>query len=325
MIHRGNPWVIVLAGGEGSRLRSLTTTVDGVATPKQYCSLVGGVSLLENTLLRASAIAAHERICVVVAAHHRHWWTPLLLSLHNGNLIVEPKNRGTATGILLPLLHILERDTEASIVLLPADHYVQDEVVLTEMMRRAVADIARGNHDLLLLGIEPDGPDPELGYILPGLEYSPQITQVADFIEKPSETRAQHLIDQGALWHSFIFAARGRALLHLYNRSYPEIVKQMHDALLCDGFEPDGTPHLSDLYQDLPEMDFSRDLLQWQEANCQVLAVPHCGWSDLGTPRRVAATLQHLPQDTSLRDPSFAALGPSINLAARVHSPSLAS
>ncbi len=105
MSGKGETWAIVLAGGEGSRLHCLTTTTLGVAIPKQFCSLQGGRSLLHDALKRAEPVASPERICAAVSQRHRQWWGPGLSALPNANIIVQPRNCGTANGILLPLLY----------------------------------------------------------------------------------------------------------------------------------------------------------------------------------------------------------------------------
>src|SRR5688572_24218362 len=102
-------WAIVLAAGEGSRLRELTTR-SGVATPKQFCSLRGGRSLLGDALARAARIAPRKRILVIVAEEHRAFYEPELRGYAPENIVVQPRNRGTAAGILLPVLTVLERD-----------------------------------------------------------------------------------------------------------------------------------------------------------------------------------------------------------------------
>jgi len=112
-------WALVLAAGEGSRLRALTTT-NGVAVPKQFCSPQSGPSLLQEALRRAEAVAPRSRICTIVAEQHRRWWEGPLWSLPPQNIIVQPENRGTAAGLLLPLLlHIEARDPQARVVVLP--------------------------------------------------------------------------------------------------------------------------------------------------------------------------------------------------------------
>ena len=130
----GATWAIVLAAGDGTRLRDLTVDRHGKAVPKQYCTLRGGRTLLGDALQRAQMVALPERVVVVVAAQHWEWWEPELASLPRANLIVQPQNRGTASGILLPLLSIVERDRAARIAVFPSDHFIQDEPVLERAM-----------------------------------------------------------------------------------------------------------------------------------------------------------------------------------------------
>jgi mannose-1-phosphate guanylyltransferase len=133
-----NTWAVVLAAGEGARLSSLTADRSGIAVPKQYCSLLGGATLLEDALHRAAQVVPAERVTAIVAESHRRWWTGLCASMGD-RLIVQPANRGTGHGILLALLHVLERDPEARILFLPSDHYVRDEQALADAMSGAIA------------------------------------------------------------------------------------------------------------------------------------------------------------------------------------------
>ncbi|MFO1503481.1 MAG: sugar phosphate nucleotidyltransferase [Steroidobacteraceae bacterium] len=294
MTSRGNTWALILAAGEGTRLRSLTTTRSGVAVPKQFCSLNGGASLLQEALHRASAVARPERICAVVAAQHRRFWEVPLFHLPDANVIAQPENRGTAHGILLPLLHIAARDPEATVVLLPADHHVEDEAAFAESLRKATLLASMQRDSVFLLGVEPDVPDTELGYILPVRGDTLHSTSVSRFVEKPAASQAQSLLDQGALWNVFVIAATARALLGMFERRMPGTVAQFREALSID-FDTHGMA-VEDLYQLLPSVDFSRHIMEGQEPLLKVLPVPQCGWSDLGTPQRVEATLRRLPE-----------------------------
>jgi mannose-1-phosphate guanylyltransferase len=287
----GHTWALVLAAGEGSRLRTLTTTPSGVAVPKQFCSLRGGLSLLQQTLQRAQAVAAPARICSVVAQQHRQWWRRQLQQLPDGNVIVQPENRGTANGILLPLLHIVERDPQARIVLLPSDHHVSDERALSRALQRAVSELDSCRHEVILLGVQPDQVDPELGYIVPGAGASSMLRSIERFVEKPSATLARELIDDGALWNVFIVAARASALLEVFTARRPDIVAEMNAVVAHDAADPANPVAAAHLYRSLPTLDFSRDIAQGCERALRVLTVPQCGWSDLGTPLRVAQTL----------------------------------
>lgn len=291
----GGTWALVLAAGDGRRLHSLTTDAQGISIPKQYCSLHGDLSLLEQALYRARSITAPERVCMVVAEQHRCWWSRALADMPEENVIVQPENRGTAIGILLPLLRILERDPQARIVLLPSDHHLREEHILAQALIQAERCIQLRNSSLLMLGIEPDEADAGLGYIMPGLSAGPRTYRVAHFVEKPDVSTAQALIGKGALWNAFIIAATGDALLQMFERKFADIVMAMRGALRHGYSGRDcstGAVALSDLYAQLPVLDFSRDIIEGQETNLHVMAVPPCGWSDLGTPRRVAEVLR---------------------------------
>lgn len=279
---------MVLAGGEGSRLQRITRNVHGIAVPKQFCSLQGGPSLLQEALQRASMVAPMQRVCTVVAEQHRQWWTAMLACLPGRNIIVQPQNRGTAHGILLPLLRMFDRDPNATVVILPADHYVRDENVLTTSLRHA-AELAGMDRDSVhLLGIEPDEPDTELGYILPASRTRDAASSVVRFYEKPTEDRARALVEQGALWNSFIMAASVRALLGLFGASFATTKAALRGA--------EGAA-IENVYRELSSVDFSRDVLQGNESLLKVLRVPHCGWTDLGTVKRVELTLRQLKNE----------------------------
>lgn len=285
-------WAVVLAAGDGRRLRELTTTAAGLAVPKQYCSLEGGPSLLQEAFVRAEAVTAPQRICTIVAAQHRPWWKEQLASVPQANVIVQPRNRGTAIGILLPLLTILERDPAARIVLLPSDHHVRDEAMLARSLRAAAAPPPASWAEVVLLGFEPRSADPELGYIVPCGANVGGHRGVARFVEKPTAVQAHELIQRGALWNAFIIAADGHALLKLFERRCPGVLSEMQRVLGDSAGEGETTEALTELYQALPELDFSCSILRGQEQYLRVLPVPECGWSDLGTPERVSEVLK---------------------------------
>ena len=126
-------------------------------------------------------------------------------------------------------------------------------------------------------------------YILPTSRGLDGAAGVQRFIEKPNATRARVLLDEGALWNVFIMAASVRTLLSLFDRRFATTIAAMR------GFEGVG---LDSIYQNLGTVDFSRDVLQGRESLLKVITVPHCGWTDLGTPERVGRILENL-QDSA--------------------------
>jgi mannose-1-phosphate guanylyltransferase len=309
----GHTWALILAAGEGSRLRSLTTTASGIAVPKQFCSLRGGPSLLQEAIERASAVATPEHTCVIVARQHRLWWEEPLEALPAANVIIQSANRGTGNGILLPLLHIVERDPDATVMLLPSDHHVSDERTLQASLRRSVEHLREHHGSIVLLGIQPDEADPELGYIVPGSQRG-AVRSVERFVEKPSLELTRQLLEQEALWNAFILAVRAQTVIDLIAARYPHIVADMRSIVAHDAHHPMHPIAMQRLYQRLPDIDFSRDVLQEFPQRLRVLTVPPCGWSDLGTPARVARTLSRAPARAPRRDMVFP-LRHALNLA----------
>jgi mannose-1-phosphate guanylyltransferase len=292
-------WALILAAGEGSRLRDLTSNASGAAVPKQYCTLLGGPTLLENTIRRAASFALPGNISVIVAEQHRAWWQRDLQTLPAANIVVQPHNRGSGNGVLLQLLQVAHRDPQALVVLLPSDQFVAEESVLARSIQAALAQVRACPEQIVLLGMRPAYADSQLGYIIPSdAAAAPQrpgssAVPVAEFIEKPVLPLARQLIARGALWNTFILAASAAALLRVYAQRLPGIMGAMRQAL---GDEQDPARELAALYERLPTVDFSRDLLRDSHVlPLRVLPVPLCGWSDLGTPECVARVLARMP------------------------------
>lgn len=252
----GHNWALVLAAGEGSRLQALTTTASGMVVPKQFCSLGDGSSLLHAALERACVVAPPERVCTVVAKHHERWWRTLPSTIPARNIVVQPQNRGTANGILLPLLHILQRDPDASLLVLPSDHYVSNESVLALSLQRAMTQTDSTDGRVTLLGLSPESADPELGYIVPvdGNSHGPR--DVREFVEKPSTAVAGSLIERGGLWNSFIFAVRGQTLLRAFEAHSPKIVNEMRRIVAGSSVAMAPGAALEAFYERLPTIDF---------------------------------------------------------------------
>jgi mannose-1-phosphate guanylyltransferase len=285
-------WAVVLAGGEGTRLRKMTTNRQGIVIPKQYCSLDRSSCLLQDAITRSGSVAMPSHICTVVAAQHRQWWTSAVTNLNPANVFVQPQNKGTAVGVLLALLTLEMRNPQATVVLLPADHYFREEDSITRGLR-AAANLARANSSsTYLLGTDPDSPDTELGYILPKEECIDKPASIVGFTEKPNTEFAKELISLGAMWNLFILVGSVNSLLQLFAEEHAGVVYDLREALKCNVA---GWPQrLDEFYARIEPMDFSHDILEVQANRLQVIRVPNCGWTDLGTPKRVEATVRSI-------------------------------
>ncbi|MET0412040.1 MAG: sugar phosphate nucleotidyltransferase [Polyangiaceae bacterium] len=279
-------WSIVLAAGDGTRLRSLTRALHGEDLPKQFARIEASRSLLQSTVERALGWSVPERIVVVVASEREELARRQLLGYGAVTLVSQPKNLGTGPGILLPLAHVMAADPEAKVVILPSDHFVREEAPFRDTIRRARSR-AEASDSLVLIGAEPDFPDPQYGWIVPRKDKG--ITYVDCFEEKPSESAAQRLLDKGALWNTFVLVASAR---HLWSLGSTHLPEQSQALEICvrehNVQEPD---LLAEIYASMPAGDFSRDVLE-HASGLEMVSLPECGWSDWGTPERVLASLR---------------------------------
>ena len=219
--------------------------------------------------------------------------------------MAQPENRGTAAGILYPLLRLaaLAPSPEASVAVFPSDHHFSDEARLVAHVDTAFASVEMYPERVLLLGIVPDTHEAEYGWIergecLPGPGRSPLYT-VARFWEKPDPALAGVLRDRGCYWNSFIMVARVSALLALIRSAVPDLSAAFSAIVpaLGTAFEAD---QVGRLYQRLSASDFSHEVLSMRASQLAVLPVHGLVWSDLGSPERVRQTERRLEQGLAL-------------------------
>ncbi len=284
-------WVVILAAGEGQRVSGLTRDRSGQPAPKQYATFGGSRTLLGITIERAKKIAPPERIVAIVAAQHQQWWATELAAIPRENVIVQPQNRGTAAGVLLPLLWIAERDPDARLVVLPSDHGVASEDTLQTAINDALQDTASAHAGLVLLGVTPECPETGYGWIVPSPGGRGALHPVTSFREKPDAAAAASLFSHGALLNSFILIADGRFLLNLFETALPQLWRPMHPVFNERSNTSERRREFNDLYGSIPILDFSRDLLERTAEELWVYPVPACGWLDLGTPDRLTRHL----------------------------------
>jgi mannose-1-phosphate guanylyltransferase len=295
-------WALVLAGGDGTRLQSLTRMISGAPIPKQYCRIAGERSLLEATLARVGPLVGPARTLVLVNENHLPLALPQLARVPETNVLVQPRNHDTGPGMLLGLQSLAARDADATVAVFPSDHHVRNEAAF----RRHVAHMCRLVEDryperVALLGVRPDRPDSELGYIAPGAQLTrcARAFEVAAFHEKPARSVAAEVIRHGGLWNSFVMVARVGQLLSLLREMLPADVARLEPL-------PSGRAALARCYDDLEPWNFSRDFLARIPGHLLVTRADDLGWSDWGTPEAIERTFAALGWRLPWRGPALA-------------------
>lgn len=284
-------WAVVLAGGDGVRLRPYVERRFGEPRPKQYCAFSGRRSMLEHTLARADALAGATRTVTVVSAAHAPWASTQLVD-HPGTVIAQALNRDTGPGVYLPLAHVRARAPDAIVYLLPSDHYVRPAHRFVAAVRAAGNLAERYPDQIILTGVVPDSPDGEYGYIEPSdaVDRIGMVRRVSRFVEKPSPELAAQAIARGAVWNTMVIAATVDALWSAGCVGIPAVMS------LFDQFSHAiGTPGearaLDTAYLAMPTANFSRDVLERASDRCLVTRLDGVEWSDWGHSERIEATI----------------------------------
>lgn len=278
-----NVWPVVLAGGAGTRLNPVTGGV-----PKQYWTTPRGSSLLEMTLMRLAPLGAGERTTVVVDHSHQRYLDGAPRRWAVGHLLHQPTNRGTAAGILFGLTPVLtSAAADAIVIVTPSDHAIEMPAEFRASLREAVSAVAAGATRAVLFGATPDAPTADYGWIVAGpmCAWSTRFRRIERFLEKPGPDAARRLFLTRALWNTLVLVARAGELARLYDTHLPETAEVF---AVCRGLPPEARKRfLASRYTDVPERDFSRDVLA-RAPGLTVYAWPaSMGWSDLGTPARM--------------------------------------
>jgi len=288
-VRNGDCHAIVLAGGRGRRLEAVTSRFEGYPVPKQYVRFDGTSSLLQQTLQRIRNLMVVSRTHVVIDASHVTRACSQVEVSDRLRLVVQPGDRGTAAGVLLPLSTVLAEDPEAIVIVTPSDHGVTEEETYRVGISEALRAVGTGRTPIVLLGVEADSPSTDYGWIVPG-EPTGTVRRVDGFVEKPAAGAALTLLAKGALWGTMVLVARAQALWSLFEARAPWLCRMFHVAAALGDRERER--FLRRRYESLDPLDFSRDVLGAASSGLSVYTWPRqVGWTDLGTPERMYAWL----------------------------------
>lgn len=273
-------YAVIMAGGGGTRLWPLSRK----DKPKQLLPLIGQETLFQSTVARLKELFPPERILVVTVEEQALEMKQQAPELPEENYLIEPAPRGTASVVGLAAMVLQKRDPQASMAILPSDHFIRN-VDLFHYLLKAAFDVAADNY-LVTLGITPTMPSTAYGYIQQGTalkgEYKYPVYTVQSFREKPNEETAQQLLRMGGhSWNSGMFIWRADAILGEIDRQMPALGKALNEI----GVDWDSSKRdeaLKTIWPSLKNETVDYGIMEKAE-KVAVLPAGGLGWSDVGS------------------------------------------
>jgi mannose-1-phosphate guanylyltransferase len=271
---------VIMAGGSGSRLWPMSRT----HFPKQFLSLSGDLSMLQQTVSRLADIE-HLAPCVICNEEHRFLVAEQLRQSQTGHsgIILEPVGRNTAPAIALAALKAINDGNDPMLLVLAADHLIKDEAAFTRSVEQAVAFAQ--NNKLVTFGIVPVAPETGYGYIRRGetttsAEASAYIVDA--FVEKPDSATAQsYLASQEYYWNSGMFLFKASRYLNELAKFRPDILAACKASLEAEKSDLEFTRVDKAAFLNCP--DDSIDYAVMEKTSDAIVVPMDAGWSDVGS------------------------------------------
>ena len=269
---------VILSGGSGTRLWPLSRK----EYPKQYLSLVDDNTLLQETILRLDGLIDVSDPIIVCNANHRFLVAEQCrqIDIKSPTILLEEVGRNTAPAIAAAALQALKMSDDAVLLVLSADHVIQDLDAFHNAINIARVQVQEGK--LAIFGIVPTHANTGYGYINSSKHSVGGAFKVKEFIEKPSLSKAQYFIEQGDyLWNSGMFMFRANTLINELTSYAPDIVKAIRNAFNNATKDLDFIRLEKDAFASSPSGSIDYVLM---EKSSNVIVVPlDANWNDIGS------------------------------------------
>ncbi|MFH0233948.1 MULTISPECIES: mannose-1-phosphate guanylyltransferase/mannose-6-phosphate isomerase [unclassified Vibrio] len=268
---------VIMAGGSGSRLWPLSRSL----YPKQFISLTSEKSMLQETIVRLSGLE-HQSPLIICNEEHRFIVAEQLRkqNIQHGGIILEPVGRNTAPAIALAALHAVKSGEDPLLLVLAADHVIQDSFAFSDAVRAAIPSAEEGM--LVTFGIIPTAPETGYGYIKHGDAIEESVFRVAQFVEKPDlNTAEQYLASGEYYWNSGMFLFKASRYLEELKEQHPNILEACESAMQGSRQDLDFIRLAEEAFFLCP--DDSIDYAVMEKTHDALVVPMNAGWSDVGS------------------------------------------
>ena len=282
-----NNYAVLMAGGIGSRFWPVSTE----EFPKQFHDLLGsGDTLIQKTFKRLQAIVPSENILILTNERYKNLVLEQLPEVKENQLILEPAMRNTAPCILLSALKIQKQNRDAVMLVVPSDHWIEDEEAFQKNITSAFEN-CRAKDVLMTLGIQPTFPNTGYGYI----EYekaNQDIKKVNRFTEKPDYATAKTFLSAGNfMWNAGIFVWSVKSIVESFEKFAPQMYQLFQSGISHYNTSKEDT-FINEKYP-LAE-NISIDYAILEKAKNVYMLPATFDWNDLGT---WGSLFEKLPKD----------------------------
>ncbi|MFD6317976.1 mannose-1-phosphate guanylyltransferase/mannose-6-phosphate isomerase [Methylorubrum thiocyanatum] len=288
---------VILCGGSGTRLWPASRE----SMPKQFTPLVDPTtSTFQATIRRVADPAVFARPTVIASAESRFIVAEQLAQAEiAADILLEPERRDSAAAVAVAALHGARRGPETVVLVMAADHVIEDAAAFARAAREAALGARLGQ--IMTLGITPTRPATEYGYIRTGgaLPDAPGLERVERFVEKPDVAGAERLIAEGALWNSGYFLFRADVMIAELDAHAPEVLEAARAALANAVTDLDFVRLEAESFARAPKTSIDYAVME-RTTRAGVLAVSFA-WSDVGTWDAVWGVLERDAQGNALR------------------------
>ncbi|QDL97990.1 mannose-1-phosphate guanylyltransferase/mannose-6-phosphate isomerase [Rhodopseudomonas palustris] len=267
---------LIMCGGAGTRLWPASREV----RPKQFLPLFGKRSTFQETLLRVSDPALFGRPIVMTNTGYRFIVLEQLSELGiEADILLEPARRDSGPAIAAGAVLADQRDANAVVLALAADHVVRDTRSFVEACR--AGKVAADEGFIVTFGVKPERPASDYGYIRPGDRITDGVFKVGTFVEKPDAATAATYVEQGYLWNSGNFMFRAASLLEEYRQHDPDSIASITEAVTGAGRDLGFVTLAPEAFGRARAISVDYAVME-KTARAAVVPVD-CGWSDVGS------------------------------------------